>query len=55
MNFIIRISRSALRGSYEMIFSGPNPFPHLSLRGARQGDVAISAQDKDEIASLRSQ
>jgi hypothetical protein len=25
--------------------------PRVSLRGARQGDVAISAQDKDEIAS----
>ena len=55
LRYAPRISRSPFYGSVEMTFSGPNPFPHLSLRGARQGDVAISAQDKEEIASLRSQ
>ena len=55
LRYILGVSRSPLSGLLEMSFNPGEPFTHLSLRGARQGDVAISAQDKDEIASLRSQ
>ena len=34
-----------LRGSLEMTMCSAEPFLHMSLREARQGDVAISAQE----------
>jgi hypothetical protein len=47
--YIIGISRSPLRGSFEMTFFGEESSPFLSLRGARQGDVAISAQERRKL------
>jgi len=52
MTSILGISRSPLRGSLEMTFIHEEPFPCLSLRGARQGDVAISTQEWRRLLRL---
>jgi len=43
------ISRSPLHGSLEMTLWSSEPFPYLSLRGAHQGDVAISTQERRRL------
>ncbi len=49
---IIGISRSVFHSSLEMTYLDVEPFLCLSLRGARQGDVAISAQEWRRLLRL---